>query len=201
MNLFARIEGVCARVVEDAFARVFPSALQPEQISRRLIAVAQSAPGDLYLVRVHTSDYALLAPDRELLEGRWSAMLRETLPDASPRVILNEDPEVVAGSLAIERVDDERRAAPLALALPNGSRLPLADGITVGRGADNTVALRDARVSRRHARIVADDDGWAIEDASSANGTFIDGVRVERARLKGGQTLTVGDTSLAVMET
>ena len=202
MNVFARIEGACARVVEDAFARVFPSALEPEQISRRLIAVAQSAPGDLYLVRVHPSDYARLAPDRALLEGRWSAMLRETLAAGSdPRVVLDEDPDVVAGSLAIEPVGDERRAPALAFAMRDGSRLALADGMTIGRGADNTIPLRDPRVSRRHARVVADDDAWAIEDASSANGTFIDGARVERARLKGGQTLTIGDTSFAVMET
>jgi len=57
MNVFARIESACARVVEDAFARVFPSALDPAQIGRRLVATAQAASSDLYLVRVHPDDY------------------------------------------------------------------------------------------------------------------------------------------------
>ncbi len=199
--MFARIESACARVVEDAFARVFPSALEPVQIGRRLVATAQSSPGDLYLVRVHPADYARLAPDRDFLESRWSAMLREALPAAAapPRVVLDEDPDIVAGSLAIQPVADER-AAELALERPDGTRVGLTDGLTLGRGDDNTLVLRDARASRRHAAIRAEGSGWAVEDAGSSNGTYLDGVRVARGRLERGQTLTIGDTSLKVVE-
>ncbi|HTJ26904.1 MAG TPA: FhaA domain-containing protein [Candidatus Limnocylindria bacterium] len=200
MNVFARIESACARVVEDAFARVFPSALQPEQIGRRLIATAQASAGDLYLVRVHPSDYVRLAADRDFLEGRWSAMLREVLPSgAQARVVLDEDPEIVAGSLAIQPVTDERAHA-LALERPDGTRIALADGLTIGRAPDNAIVVRDPRVSRRHARILAERDGWAVEDAGSSNGTFVEGARVRRARLELGQTVTVGDTPLRVTE-
>jgi len=201
MNVFARIESVCARVVEDAFARVFPSALDPAQIGRRLVATAQSVPGDLFLVRVHPSDYARLAADRDFLEGRWSAMLREALPAerAAPRVVLDENPDIVAGSLAIEPVTDDRPQS-LAFARGDGGRTPLADGLVIGRGESCALVLRDPRVSRRHARIVADGAGWAIEDLGSANGSWIDGTRVERARLAGGQTVTLGDTLLRVVE-
>ncbi|HEY6237544.1 MAG TPA: FhaA domain-containing protein, partial [Candidatus Elarobacter sp.] len=139
MNVFARIEHVCARVVEDAFARVFPSALDPAQIGRRLVATAQASPSDLYLVRVHPTDYGRLAGDRDFLEGRWSAMLREVLPAqraASARVLLDEDPDVVSGSLAIEAVVDER-VQTLALERPDCTRVALADGLTLGRGDDN----------------------------------------------------------------
>jgi FHA domain/Protein of unknown function (DUF3662) len=200
VNVFARIESACARVVEDAFARVFPSALQPEQIGRRLIATAQASSGDLYLVRVHPSDYARLAADRDFLEGRWSAMLREVLPSgAQARVVLDEDPDVVAGSLAIQPVTDER-VYLLALERADGTRIALTDGLTIGRAADSGVVVRDPRVSRRHARIVAENGGWAVEDGNSSNGTFLDGAQVRRARLAAGQTLTVGDTPLRVIE-
>jgi hypothetical protein len=200
VNVFARIESACARVVEDAFARVFPSALEPAQIGRRLVATAQSSPGDLYLVRVHPADYARLAPDRDFLENRWSAMLREALPPAAepPRVVLDEDPDIVAGSLAIQPVADER-ATELALERPDGTRVVLADGLTLGRGDDNTLVVRDARASRRHAAIRAEGGGWAVEDVGSSNGTYLDGVRVQRGRLEAGQTLTVGDTSFKVV--
>ncbi len=202
MNVFARIESACARVVEDAFARVFPSALEPAQIGRRLIATAQSSPGDLYLVRVHPTDYARLAPDRDFLERRWSAMLLEAVPAGSdPRVVLDEDPDVVAGSLAIQPVtDDHEPVAELALERPDGTRVRLADGLTLGRGDGNALVLRDARASRRHAKILADGGGWVVEDVGSSNGTYVDGVQVRRARLDRGQTLTVGDTSLRVVE-
>jgi hypothetical protein len=201
VNVFARIESACARVVEDAFARVFPSALQPEQIGRRLIATAQASRGDLYLVRVHPSDYGRLATDRDFLEGRWSAMLREVLgPQAQPRVVLDEDPDVVAGSLAIQPVIDER-VQMLALERVDGTRIALTDGLTLGRSEECDLVVRDPRASRRHARIVSDDGGWVVEDSGSSNGTFIDGAQVRRARLARGQTLTIGDTPLRVVET
>lgn len=200
MNVFARVENVCARVVEDAFARVFPSALEPAQIGRRLIATAQAARGDLYLVRVHPADYTRLASDRDFLEGRWSAMLREALPGhPQVRVVLDEDPDVVAGSLAIAPVLDDRPTT-LLLERSDGTRAPISDGLTIGRESDNALVVRDPRASRHHARIVADDDGWAVEDADSSNGTYVDGARVRRALLGRGQTLTVGDTSFKVVE-
>ena len=202
MNVFARIEHACARVVEDAFARVFPSELDPAQIGRRLVSTAQGAPGDLFLVRVHPTDYARLAADRDFLEGRWSAMLREALPRQraeAARVVLDEDPDVVSGSLAIEAVVDERVQA-LAFERPDGTHVVLRDGLTLGRGEDNAVRLRDSRVSRSHARIVADGSGWSVEDLGSSNGTFVDGAQVRRSRLDRGQTLTVGDTPLKIVD-
>ena len=202
MNVFARIEHACARVVEDAFARVFPSALDPAQIARRLVATAQSSSSDLFLVRVHPSDYAHFAADRDFFEERWTAMVREALagPTASSaRVVLDEDPDVVAGSLAIEAVVDERSQA-LELERPDGTRVALADGLTIGRADDNALVVRDGRASRRHARIVADGTGWSVEDAGSSNGTFVDGAQVRRSRLDRGQILTVGDTLLKVVE-
>ncbi len=201
MNVFARIETACARVVEDAFARVFPSALDPAQIGRRLIATAQTSPGDLYLVRVNPIDYARLVPDRDFLEGRWSAMLREALSDAgwAPRVVLDEDAAVVGGTLAIVPVADER-VAPLALDRGDGTRVALVDGMTIGRGDENGFVVRDSRASRRHARVIVDGDGCWIEDAGSSNGTYVDGARVHRAHLQRGQVLTFGDTSLHVVD-
>jgi hypothetical protein len=202
VNVFARIETACARVVEDAFARVFPSALDPAQIGRRLVSTAQAAPSDVYLVRVHPADYARLEGDRDFLEGRWSAMLREALPReraASVRVVLDEDPDVVSGSLAIEAVVDER-AQSLALERPDGSRVNVTDGLTIGRAEDCALRVRDGRVSRRHARIIADGSGWSVEDLGSSNGTYVDGAQVRRSRLDRGQILTVGDTPLKVVD-
>lgn len=202
MNVFARVENACARLVEDAFARVFPSALDPAQIGRRLVATAQASSSDLYLVRVHPGDYARFAADRDFLEGRWTAMLREALPAdraGDARVVLDEDADVVAGSLAIEAVVDER-AQRLVLERPDGSVVALADGLTIGRAGENAVVVRDARASRQHARIVADGTGWTVEDAGSANGTFVDGAQVRRARLDRGQILTIGDTPLRVVD-
>ena len=105
MNPIARVEHACARFVEEAFARVFPSDLDPAQVGRKLATLMHASAGDLYLVRVHPSDYARLAQDRDFLEARWSALLREALPadrrSESPRALLHEDERIVAVSVAI----------------------------------------------------------------------------------------------------
>ncbi len=56
------------------------------------------------------------------------------------------------------------------------------DGGTVGRGDDLGVRLTDPTVSRTHARIVYEEERFHLEDLGSANGTFLDGRRVQRRR-------------------
>jgi hypothetical protein len=197
VNPIARFESLCAQVVEGTFARIFPSALEPVHVGRKLIAAQAAMPTDTYLVRVHPVDHARFAADRSFLEARWSAMLRENAPGETPRAILHEDPAVIAGSVTIEALVDDRPAG-LAIVRPDGSRETLRDGLTIGRSDDNDVVVRDGRVSRRHARIVAEGNGFAIEDRGSSNGTFVNGTRVKRGRLAAGASVVVGETVLEI---
>ena len=198
MNAIARFEALCARVVEGTFARIFPSALEPSQVGRKLTAAQAATPTDTYLVRVHPVDYARFAGDRPFLEARWSAMLRESAPEReTPHAILHEDPEIVAGSVTIEAIVDDRPSS-LALVRPDGETIALFDGMRIGRNEDNDVRISDGRVSRHHARIVAAGDGFAIEDLQSSNGTFVDGAPVGRAKLHAGASIVLGETVLEI---
>ncbi|HVE69979.1 MAG TPA: FHA domain-containing protein, partial [Thermoanaerobaculia bacterium] len=47
-------------------------------------------------------------------------------------------------------------------------------------------------VSRRHARITLSGDGCLLEDLKSANGTYVNNNRVERADLKQGDLIRFG---------
>ena len=65
----------------------------------------------------------------------------------------------------------------------------------VGRAADCDLTLADTNVSRWHAYLAELPDGGAeVHDLGSANGTWVDGRRVEQARLSGGEQLQWGDT-------
>jgi len=67
----------------------------------------------------------------------------------------------------------------------------------IGRLAECDIhLLDDARVSRRHARLDWDGSGWVVVDAGSTNGLFVNGKRVEEHRLKPGDELEVGETTL-----
>ena len=68
--------------------------------------------------------------------------------------------------------------------------------ITVGRRADNDVALAwDNEVSRRHAELLRAEEGWALVDDESRNGSFLNGERMTEQRpLRDGDVLRFGDT-------
>ena len=63
---------------------------------------------------------------------------------------------------------------------------------TIGRQADSDLVLLDNRVSRRHAQILRDTGSYILEDTSSRHGTYVNGQRVERWRLKSGDRISLG---------
>ena len=55
--------------------------------------------------------------------------------------------------------------------------------VTIGRGAQNVLALRgDGFASAVHARVEARGDGVWVTDQGSTNGTFVNGDRIDGAR-------------------
>lgn len=78
-----------------------------------------------------------------------------------------------------------------------GAAFTLHPGATLGRDPGADVALpADSKASRIHARIVSDGTGYAIEDAGSTNGTFVNGQRITRQPLVTGDAVLIGTTSL-----
>jgi hypothetical protein len=71
---------------------------------------------------------------------------------------------------------------------------PLLDNeYSIGRTADNAIAIHDSSVSSRHARIQRMTEGFVIEDLQSSNGTFVNGERViEKRVLADGDLLRLG---------
>ena len=63
----------------------------------------------------------------------------------------------------------------------------------VGRSASARLVLDHDTVSRRHAQLRRTGDGWEILDLGSTNGTWVNGWRVERATLRPGDDVRLGD--------
>jgi putative peptide zinc metalloprotease protein len=91
-------------------------------------------------------------------------------------------------------------SAALELVLADGSRVLLADTLTIGRTPANAVQIDDRTVSRTHARIVVANGGGAtLEDAGSSHGTWLDDQRIDGATpLRDGAVIRLGDTRLRV---
>jgi len=60
--------------------------------------------------------------------------------------------------------------------------LPDRPEVRLGFGDSNEVRLPFEGISRSHARILRDEKGYRLEDAGSANGTFLNGQRVVRSQ-------------------
>jgi pSer/pThr/pTyr-binding forkhead associated (FHA) protein len=69
---------------------------------------------------------------------------------------------------------------------------------TVGRAPRADFIVDRALVSRLHCRLEAAEDRIEVIDLSSTNGTFVNGMRIERAQLTSGDRLRVGRVELTV---
>jgi pSer/pThr/pTyr-binding forkhead associated (FHA) protein len=75
--------------------------------------------------------------------------------------------------------------------LPVGATLEVspAAGLVLGRGPKADVRLASPYLKRDHARVWAVEDGIAVDDLQSNNGTTVNGASLERAVLRSGDTL------------
>jgi transcriptional regulator with AAA-type ATPase domain len=94
-----------------------------------------------------------------------------------------------------------------------GARYALAgvDEVVLGRGAERGAARQSGggvtrllvripgrSISSTHARLLREGDGWVLEDTHSTNGSFVNGVRVERVMLREGDVIELGHTILVL---
>ncbi|HCB01470.1 MAG TPA: hypothetical protein DEP19_03720 [Anaerolineae bacterium] len=66
--------------------------------------------------------------------------------------------------------------------------------LTIGRDSSNGVAINDAEVSRKHARLTFQGGKFVIDDLGSTNGTFVNGQRLAGpVVLKAGDVVSLGE--------
>jgi DNA-binding NtrC family response regulator len=70
--------------------------------------------------------------------------------------------------------------------------------IAIGTSEDNALVLADPAVSRYHLELRRTANGVALVDLGSRNGTWVGGVRIERAIVPAGTRLKLGDTTIVV---
>ena len=76
---------------------------------------------------------------------------------------------------------------PVLVKVANGKVVTLKPEMIAGRQAESDLHLVEGHASRRHARIIVSGTDVFIEDLQSANGTFVNGVRIaERVKLLNG---------------
>jgi len=82
-----------------------------------------------------------------------------------------------------------------------GGEFPLHKGrdVVIGRSSELEMVLVEDMVSRRHAAITVNGEELTIADVGSTNGTFVNGEKVKRARLKEGDRILIGTSIMKVV--
>jgi FHA domain-containing protein/uncharacterized protein DUF4388 len=82
-----------------------------------------------------------------------------------------------------------------------GGEYPLADSgeVVIGRSSELDLVLIEDMVSRKHARLTLQPGQITISDLGSTNGTFVNGEKVKRARLKEGDRILIGTSILKLV--
>jgi hypothetical protein len=68
--------------------------------------------------------------------------------------------------------------------------------IKIGKVASAHLRIEDESVSRMHAIVEVTGDEISLIDLGSTRGTFVNGQRINKAKLQGGDSITLGDTRL-----
>jgi predicted component of type VI protein secretion system len=76
-------------------------------------------------------------------------------------------------------------------------QLPAQGTLVVGRSGGCDLRLRDADTSRRHAKIVCEEERIVLHDLASTNGTFVNGEKVEERTLEPGDRIQIGSNEIA----
>jgi hypothetical protein len=75
------------------------------------------------------------------------------------------------------------------------------DQLVIGRDSASAIAINDAEVSRKHARLNFQGGKYVIEDLGSTNGTFVNGQRlVSPVVLKSGDVVSLGEQIVLMYE-
>ncbi len=137
---------------------------------------------------VHRAEATLLARTSTDLRGLVADLPRPGLLSAAATAAYRR----VRGS-----ADRWRRGFPLVLRLPSGSQRRF----TVGRELACDMTLADQTVSRWHASLHRDSDGWLLDDLGSTNGTWLNGWRVTTAsRITPGDLVSFGAVTFVLAD-
>lgn len=72
--------------------------------------------------------------------------------------------------------------------------------VIIGRSPQCGIQLSLESVSRKHARVIFRNEEYRIEDMGSANGTYVDGIKVVKCVLRNNDQIDIGGVKLLFYE-
>jgi hypothetical protein len=200
------------RLVEGVFAKAFRRGLTPIEVGRRLtreMDVRRTvgvrgliAPND-FTVAVSSQDHEnVIAKMEQAVTRDLAGYVREHAREEGYVLVgpvdvrFEIDDKLGAGEflVASEMVEGEGGGPVGALVTADGHRIEIPlDPITIGRHPDCDIVLPNEEVSRQHAEVRREEDGFVLVDLGSLNGTKVNGAGVRAPRqLQDGDSIVIG---------
>ncbi|MER7008959.1 DUF3662 and FHA domain-containing protein [Dactylosporangium sp. NPDC000555] len=220
MGALQRFEKRLEGMVEGTFAKVFKGVVHPVEILNAMQGEASANQTQMtggrilvpnrYMVALAPADHSRLAP--------FAAALAQELAQSQAEYV-GERGWAVYGDIVVEitRGDDLNtglfrvaaqvytggqivagEGSGVRLVTADGQNFPLTRGTTIiGRGEQATLRLADVGASRQHARVEYDGNRAVLTDLGSANGSLVNGHRVDSVTLTPGDEIMIGTTRLS----
>lgn len=150
--------------------------------------------GEQFILRNCAPDYPLSVNGQPVADG-YVLRERDLIGFGAVELQL-VDPKKFASSLGDSRTTWALKANSAAL---GGRVYPLRSPTLVGRSSECDISLAIAHLSRRHARLHVQNGLLYVKDLGSANGTYLNGVRVSEARVRRGDELSFDALSFGVI--
>lgn len=195
MNLARGLERRLEKLVDGASASVFRGRMHPIDIASRLVRQVEflstqtpagtEVPNDL-VVRMNAADIDA-SLDRNQLTKELITVVTETAIERGWRLIGPVQVQIMT-STDVPRGILEAEGTSTAGPVPTWGQLIAKDGSAVlaisinrtliGRSLDCDIRVANQEVSRHHVVVFREDGITMIEDLDSANGTFVNDVRI-----------------------
>ena len=199
--------------MEGTVGRFFRGGVRPVEIGHRIAGVmADSRSVGVKGQPVVANHFTVrLAPDdlerfvevkdslvRELCDATRDHAREEGWAFMGPvQVEIEADERIRAGAIDVAGRMKEADGGVGVLLLPTGQQVVLGEfTVTMGRLPECTISFDDPNISREHALIRPDADGFVITDNGSTNGTLVNGVAITTHRLVDGDRIGIGATTI-----
>jgi hypothetical protein len=152
------------------------------------------------------------APPSPLEEGNPEMTLAEPIPFASSEEAANPDSTLDGGPVPgapskgaadIEATISFQQRSVLHVLKADGKTdtyLLGSDPLSIGRHHTNDIVLLDRSISRKHAEVKKEAEGYVMTDMSSGGGFIVNGEKKKRTVLKSGDELVIGEFKLVYKE-
>jgi hypothetical protein len=226
VGVLQRFEQRIEEMINRPFARAFKAEVQPVEIASALqrecddraaiVARGRTMVPNSFTVALGEHDYERLDLYRDALREELAAMVHEhaeeqryafigpvtidlVLDESLPTGRFNVRSAAVAGAVGRPTsTGSQPKQAPGVPWVEVGSTTyPVSRPVTrIGRGVDSDLRIDDPGISRDHAELRRSGGDVTVVDVGSTNGVVVDGERVAQARLRDGNRVRLGNTTL-----